>query len=144
MYIWMPCFSCFTFHFHQIAGFSSVFVRRRWWSCVGVVGSSVLLLPGGRFLHEETLHWAGPVCTSAVFLWLLEGFAQTPETLENKFCQWKVLVWVVLFTVKSITGVHVSEANVRSIIFKYIIANKCRLPFFKFWSFTVNYRKKRK
>lgn len=66
----MPCFSCFIFHFHQIASLSTVlrndnngddeddYVE----ACVGVVGSLVLLCDerfpagGGHFIELDCLY----------------------------------------------------------------------------------------
>lgn len=81
----MPCFSCFTWHFHQIAGLSTVLWDDAHGACVGVVGS-VVLLCGERSLWEETSDRAGPfvpmLCSSDV-----EG-CESWNT-GNKFCQWQ-------------------------------------------------------
>lgn len=54
MYIQLPCFSCFTFHFHQIAEVQYCEMMTLV-ACEGVVGSLVLLC-GERSVQEETLH----------------------------------------------------------------------------------------
>ena len=51
-------------------------------ACVGVVFGTSLCgeVPAWG---NTSLSWS--ICTNAVFLWLLEGCAQTPETLEINF-----------------------------------------------------------
>lgn len=66
----MPCFSCFIFHFHQIASLSTVLRNDNngddeddyLEACVGVVGSLVLLCDerfpagGGHFIELDCLY----------------------------------------------------------------------------------------
>lgn len=66
----MPCFSCFIFHFHQIASLSKILRNYNngddeddyLEACVGVVGSLVLLCDerfpagGGHFIELDCLY----------------------------------------------------------------------------------------
>lgn len=66
----MPCFSCFIFHFHQIASLSTILRNDNngddeddyLEACVGVVGSLVLLCDerfpagGGHFIELDCLY----------------------------------------------------------------------------------------
>lgn len=106
----MPCFSCFNFHFHSIAGLSTVL-----WddgdddddahvACVGVV-SSLVLLCGERSLYKATLHWAGPSCLyRCCDPLIVRGVwcAQTPETLEINFVNGNGHVYLFQFKSESL------------------------------------------
>lgn len=87
----MPCFSCFTWHFHQIAGLSTV-LRDGSEACVDVAvsyGTS----------QKETKEGEVPVFH---FVYLdhvpltVRGCAQSPETLEINFVNGKLLFSVCL------------------------------------------------